>query len=424
MEENNTPVVVNYSEFGLAEDQASKISTSFEAKIIERDGYMEVYKNLLTREIDLQTCKDAKTLRNKLVKVRTGIADVHKAEKALYLAAGRYCDALKNKYTLSLQQMEQTLQDVEDHFDNLEKEKLDKIESDRLALLAEFTDFNRQFFDLRNMSDELFDQLLTEQRDLKQFKIEKAAKEKAEADAKAAKQELEDKRRHASMNLAAFIPNYSTLVFSDLTEEEFKLVIVTAIGDKADKELEEQRIKDENAKLKAEAEMKAAVRTKRNLELRPYIVLIRDYNTMLEMEESAYQTELAEIKKAAEFEWAAERDKQIKEAAKAEAEEKERQKELQKNAKAEAELKALKKAEADRIVAETKRLADIEAAEKAKLLLGDAEKFEQLTREVDAVFARYEFTSEEYRKRVKTVKNTNITIFKVGVDYPIKINIS
>lgn len=78
----------------------------------------------------------------------------------------------------------------------------------------------------------------------------------------------------------------------------------------------------------AAALLKKQIRDNRASELRPYAVFIRDYNALIEKEESEYQSEFADIKKGAEIQWEADRkaiaDKAIKDANdKAEADKKE-----------------------------------------------------------------------------------------------------
>ena len=134
-------------------------------------------------------------------------------------------------------------------------------------------------------------------------------------------------------------------------------------------EAEQERIRKENEALKAEAERKDKVRNTRNEELRPYIVFIRDYKAMLDMDETEYQKELSEVKKGAELQWEHER-KEIVRKAKEDAE-KERQLEKERaDAKRIAdELKAKQDKEEqdkrDAEAAEKKRIADEKKLAKA-----------------------------------------------------------
>lgn len=128
------------------------------------------------------------------------------------------------------------------------------------------------------------------------------------------------------------VATLSTTFFGDMPQSQFDAL---HIGYKAtyenkiaaEKKVEEDRIEKEeqdkkdreaqrieNERLKKEAEEKNKIRNVRNAELRPYIIFIRDYNAMLDMDEETYQKELSEIKIGAEEHWEAEREKQRQQA--------------------------------------------------------------------------------------------------------------
>jgi len=212
--------VVDPQEFGIDTNKGLTISQSFAPKIVERDGYVAVYEQLITKELTKEVCKEASDLRKKLVKVRTGIADIHKTEKAFYLASGKYIDALKNKLTLPVEQMEAKLTEIEDYFENLEKERIKQLNDSRIALVAPYVD-DATNLKLSDMEEDVFAAyLLTkknaydakvaeakriEEERLAAIEAEKVEQErirkenealKAEADRKA--KELEEERRIAA----------------------------------------------------------------------------------------------------------------------------------------------------------------------------------------------------------------------------------
>lgn len=177
-----TELTVIAKDFGLEETKAVEINNSFAPKLIERDGYYEVYKNILTQEITQELCDQANDLRKKLVKVRTGIADIHKTEKAFFLASGKYVDALKNKYTLPVEQMESKLEEVINHFANLEKARLTEIRLEREAKLAPFG-YEIGNVDFSGMDENMFTAVL--------LGVEKKYNDKIEAEKQAELARLE-----------------------------------------------------------------------------------------------------------------------------------------------------------------------------------------------------------------------------------------
>jgi hypothetical protein len=137
----NELVKIDPKEFGLEESSVATIEQAFLPKIAERDGYAQIYEQLITKELTPELCSDARELRLKLVKTRTGIADIHKTQKAFFLAAGKFVDAWKNKETLPVEQMEENLSKIERHFENIEKERIAKLEAERSEEISKYSEF-------------------------------------------------------------------------------------------------------------------------------------------------------------------------------------------------------------------------------------------------------------------------------------------
>jgi len=133
-------VKIDPKEFGLeAQGKGVKdIELAFAPKIAEREGLSKVYENLITGELTPELCVEAKALRLKLVKVRTGLAEVHRTQKAFFLASGKFVDAWKTKETLPVSQMEEKLSDIEKHFENIEKERIAKLGTERTIQLSAY----------------------------------------------------------------------------------------------------------------------------------------------------------------------------------------------------------------------------------------------------------------------------------------------
>ena len=130
--------IIDPKEFGLKEENVKNIEKAFLPKIAEREGLEIIYKELISSEITEELCNRAKETRNQLVKVRTGIAQVHKTQKAFFLASGKFVDAWKNKETLPVVQMEEKLLELEKHFENIEKERIQKLQESRMLELEKF----------------------------------------------------------------------------------------------------------------------------------------------------------------------------------------------------------------------------------------------------------------------------------------------
>lgn len=304
-------LVVDPKDYGLEESSVVEIEKAFLPKIAERDGYLEVYNLLLTKEITKETCDEARGLRLKLVKVRTGIADIHKTQKAYFLRAGQFVDAWKNKETLPVEQMEENLEKIEKHFKIQEAEKIQKLSEERKAELLAYTSAYLIPERLGEMPDSIYQNYLIG------IKVAHEAKLKADA-------EVEVER----------------LRLIEIEKENARV-----------KAIEDERIRKENEKLKAEAierEKKAEAERKRQADLLAKQKAEADEKARIEAEKQAaiLAKERADAK--------AKQDA-IEEAARIERE------------KAEAERRLLEKDIADRKEAERKAKEDADRKEAERI---------------------------------------------------------
>lgn len=239
---NTELVKIDPKEFGLEESSVATIEQAFLPKIAERDGYAQIYEQLITKELTVELCSEARELRLKLVKTRTGIADIHKTQKAFFLAAGKFVDAWKNKETLPVEQMEENLTKIEKHFENIEKERIVKLTEERLSLVQQYTDYPAS--GLGVMDDGVFNSYLVG------LKVAHEAKLKAEQEAEAERLRIiEVEKENARLKA--------------IEDEKIRLENerLKAEAEKREKEIEAERKKQADllAKQNAEAEEKARI---------------------------------------------------------------------------------------------------------------------------------------------------------------------
>jgi hypothetical protein len=266
-------------EYGLDKKKAKTIEGAFLPKLAEQELAAKIYNEIINKDITPEVCEEARELRLKLVKVRTGISEIHRTEKAYYLAAGRFCDALKNKMTLPVTQMEQGLMDIEKHFELIEIERLKQLQITRAQML---TDAGIEFIpeNLNVMPDEVWENYLNgaiagakalkeeEERKAKEEEAQRieaekqAEKERKEAEEKRKKLEAENKKlREAAEKLR--IENEKKAAKQKIIDEELAEIQRKIDAEKQKKadELAEQlrKANEEKARLeKAEEERKAA----------------------------------------------------------------------------------------------------------------------------------------------------------------------
>jgi len=299
----NELMTIDPKEYGLEQNQVVTIEQAFAPKIAEREGYAKVYEQLLTKEITKETCVEANELRKKLVKVRTGISEIHKTQKAYFLAAGKFVDAWKNKETEPIEQMEENLEDIAKYFERLEAERIAKLEAERKVEIQKYSEIVP--FGLGTMDATVYANYLTG------LKVAYEARIKAEQEAEAERLRL-----------------------IEVEKENARL-----------KAIEDERIRQENERLKKEAEAKekalAAERAK--------------FESERKAEAEKQAAILAKERAEAEKKIREQQEQARKEAEKAAAERAKLQAELK--AKQDAEIaaqRAKEKAESERLEAEKK----------------------------------------------------------------------
>lgn len=170
--------IIDPKEFGIEESKAKLISDQFKP-MLDKMVELEVEANeVFSLDInDKEASKKAKEVRLKYVKVRTGTAEIHKNQKAFYLQAGRFVDGWKNAQLFASQGIEERLEAIEKHAENLEKQKAKDLNDARIERIRPFVD-DVTGLDFAPMNDEDFDDYLLG----KKTRFENAQKE-AEAEA-------------------------------------------------------------------------------------------------------------------------------------------------------------------------------------------------------------------------------------------------
>lgn len=266
--------IIDPKEYGLETSKATSIESAFKPKLIERDAFTEQYESIIKQDLNAETFKSARELRLKLVKVRTGIADIHKSEKAFFLASGKFIDALKNKLTTPIEQMEEKLMEIEKYEQKLESDRKAKLKTDRLELLAPY-EVDVQFVSIEEMTDEQFAGFLSTNKTAFEAKKEQerlAELARIEAEKKAEAERLERERLEAERIEAQRLENERLKKEAEAREKELaaerkRLADEQAKKDAAQKaELErlakEQAEKDRLAKIESDRLAKIAAEEK------------------------------------------------------------------------------------------------------------------------------------------------------------------
>lgn len=251
-------VKIDASEYGITESKAQEISAQFKPmldKMVELEKEAnEVFK---MKKGTPESEEKAKEVRLKLVKVRTGTAEIHKAQKAFYLAGGRFVDGWKNAQLFASQGLEEKLMEIESFTKRKEAERVEKLNVKRTKIIEQYINLEDVDLNFGAMSEEVWEAYLAKKK--KDYEELKEAERQAEIQ----KQIQEAKKEEGAKRLKQLIPlaNYleNDLASYDLVEmsqEIFEALMEGAnrVKLEVDRKAEEQRL--ENERLKAEYEEK------------------------------------------------------------------------------------------------------------------------------------------------------------------------
>lgn len=351
--------LINKEESGLTENKAKEIRLLYEPMVnmIEK---MEVpFNEIVQKEVTKELIPEIKRLRLDISQVRIQADKVRKSAKEEILRAGGAIQGAYNNLLYAVKSKEEKLFKMENHFIELEKQAQIKKQEERANELAKYgADLdNLEHVNLGAMPDDVFENYLIGQKTV--FKAQQDAVIKAEKER--VKKEAED------------------------------------LAEKKKRELDQIRIKKENAILIEKAEK--AEKERKEIELKRKKELDEIKEKQAKKDLKAKQEKEAELLKAKKKEEVA--NKEI-ERVKAESEEKELIKQ--------AEIDSMKaKAEA----LENERLLSIENAKKLeqeKLNQGDKENREDLINELKKLTEKYTFKSQ---KNIRMYNGVQILIEKV-----------
>lgn len=194
----NEIVKINPEEYGLEKNEAEQVKVVFLPMIAKMEEMENEYNEVIKLEPTQENCKKAKELRLRFVKVRTGTADIHKTAKAYYLNWWRFVDGFKNTVTFAIQGKEDELEKLENHFENLEKERLAKLQEERIKLISQYV-LDYEHLQLWTMADDVWNAYFEAKK--KEFNDKVEAEKKVEEErVKKIEEEKRDQERIRAEN--------------------------------------------------------------------------------------------------------------------------------------------------------------------------------------------------------------------------------
>lgn len=246
----NTEIIAK--EYGIEEKKAMELSKGLNPILQERESLIQEFKKVSTLEVNEENIPLFRELRLRVQKNRTqGINKWHKASKEFFLAGGRFVDAIKNKENQVNEEMESKLMDAEKYFENLEKERVEKLNQERIKLIEPYVD-DVFGLDLGNMQDDVFEAYFESKKKQHAEKIE--AEKKAEAE-RLENERLDKLETDRNLELAPYSQFFShSYNLRSMTESEYSNLKKQLVKAKKEYEAEQKKIRLENERLKKERE--------------------------------------------------------------------------------------------------------------------------------------------------------------------------
>ena len=249
-------VKIDAAEFGLEETKAKQISDQFKPMLDKMEELENKFNQVQQMEMSPEKVKEAKELRLKYVKVRTGTAAIHKEQKAFYLAGGRYVDGWKNAQVFASQGIEEKLSDIESHYAKIEAEKIENLRIERWNRLEPYMESEPSALGV--MEQGVFKNLLMGAEASHKAKIEAEIKSEEDRIAKEKKEaEEREAQRIENIRLKKEAEEREAAIEKERKEREAKEAIEAK---QREKEIAEQEAKlraERDAREKAEAAIQA-----------------------------------------------------------------------------------------------------------------------------------------------------------------------
>lgn len=276
-----TQEIIKAEDYGLEPKQAADITKSLSTILEERGILVEAYKDVVSLEISQENLSTFKALRLQIRDNRTkGIEKWHKTNKAYFLTGGRFVDAIKNKEVAENERMESKLMEAEKHFENLEIERVKKLNKERIDLVKPYLE-DSEHLHLSDMEQDVFEAFLLTKKNNheaivkaeKERELERIAKEKEELErlekqrlenvrlkkeAEAKEKELEKERLETEKKAEALLKEQAIKDAKIKAENDAKIKVEKEAREKLQAELkakedaEIKRIADNNARIIAE----------------------------------------------------------------------------------------------------------------------------------------------------------------------------
>lgn len=289
--QNDYEVLVDPKEFGIetAEDKRVPITDIFAF-------YEKEYNEIVNAtEITPELSEKSGSLRKKVGKIRIGIGKIHKVKKEYWLNGGRSVDAWKNENSEIVEQKEKKLLEIETYFQRLEQERIAKMRESRIEALKQYEVDGNLIPTIAIMDESVWESFLMGEKlkfEARQEQIKKELEIKAEQDRKV---KLYADRKEQLIPFWNYLKHdHKSADFGELPQESFDIILnevkeTKRLADVAEEEtrLENERLKAEAQKQKAEADAKLKAEQEEKAKLQAELKAKQDAEAKAKADEEA-----------------------------------------------------------------------------------------------------------------------------------------
>jgi len=237
--EENAIVIFEEVVGGIEASKASQIKNTFEPMVKMLEGFEDRYNKVLSMEMSEDACKAAKRLRLDIGQVRIKAEKNRKEQKQEYLLAGKAIDGVNNILKFAVSERETKLKDIENYYENLEKEM---IENNRVERIEELRTLDPDFEEpvgLGTWEDETYKMFFDGTKKRLEDEATDAKRIQEEEEVKQRVIDLHTKRVVKCSRIAYLIEDFENINFGIMPDEEFES-LVTASLNKERLEIEEE----------------------------------------------------------------------------------------------------------------------------------------------------------------------------------------
>jgi hypothetical protein len=251
---NDLTLIVEKME--LAPEQSRTLLDGFGELFVQAHKLSAQSKAIkVTREDQVEEMAKAKEFRIKLMKVRTEAEKIKKAIKEPYLRGAQASQDIYNSIKKITEPEELRLKEQEKFAELAEAKRVEERHSKRIERLSLYVD-DVSVYALKDMPDDVFEALLADNKKVYDAKI---AAEKEAQKARGEQEKKEAIKRERQLILAPYSDFFEDEPDWDMSEGAFGDFLKNLKNKKAEKEAEQEKIRQENEKLQAakeEAEQK------------------------------------------------------------------------------------------------------------------------------------------------------------------------